>query len=59
MFTVITIEYDHSGIIKPYYASLYGKFEKGNDYDKMYETFSGLIGTSMELWDRNIPGYDV
>lgn len=59
MFTVITIEYDHSGKIKPYFASLYGKFEKGNNYEKMYETFADLIGTSMELWDRNIPGYDV
>jgi len=51
MFSVITIEYDHSGKIKPYYASLYGKFEKNNDYDKMYETFADLIGTSMELFN--------
>ena len=59
MFTVITIEYDHSGKIKPYYASLYGKFEKNNDYKKMWQTFFELIETSMELWERNIAGYDV
>jgi len=59
MFTIITIEYDHSGIIKPYYASLYGKFEPNNNYKKMKETFFELIETSMELWDRNIAGYDV
>jgi hypothetical protein len=59
MFTIITIEYDHSGIIKPYFASLYGKFEKGNNYPKMTQTFTELIETSMELWDRNIAGYDV
>ena len=58
MFTVITIEYDHSGKIKPYYASLYGKFEKNNNYPKMTQTFTDLIETSMELWDRNIAGYE-
>jgi len=58
MFTVITIQYDHSGKIKPYYASLYGKFEKGNNYPKMAERFHELIETSMDLWDTNIAGYE-
>lgn len=57
MFTVITIEYDHSGVIKPFFASLYGKFEPNDDYEKMTETFTELIKNSEDLWNRNIPGF--
>ena len=56
MFTIITIEYDHGGDIKPYYTSLYGdNFE--DSYKKMYETFIELLEFSNELYDRNIAGY--
>lgn len=58
MFTVITIEYDHSGIIKPFFASLYGKFEPNDNYEKMTETFTELIKNSEELRNRNLPGFD-
>lgn len=58
MFTVITIEYDHSGKIKPFFASLYGKFEPNDDYEKMTETFTDLIINSEELWNRNLPGFE-
>lgn len=58
MFTIITIEYDHSGQIKPFFVSLYGKFEPNDNYAKMIETFTELIVFSMEMWDRNIPGYE-
>ena len=58
MFTIITIEYDHGGYIKPYYTSLYGKFETNNNYEKMYETFVELLEFSNELYDRNIAGFE-
>ncbi|KYK25331.1 hypothetical protein AYK24_05165 [Thermoplasmatales archaeon SG8-52-4] len=58
MFTIITIEYDHSGKIEPFYASLYGKFEPNDDYEKMTETFTELIKNCEELWARNLPGFE-
>lgn len=58
MFTVITIEYDHSGKIKPFFASLYGKFEPNDNYEKMTQTFTDLIKNSEELWNRNLPGFE-
>ena len=58
MFTIITIEYDHGGDIKPYYTSLYGEFEENQDYKKMYETFTELLQFSNELYDRNIAGFN-
>jgi hypothetical protein len=58
MFTVITIEYDHSGKIKPFFASLYGKFEPNDDYEKMTQTFTELIKNCEELWTRNLPGFE-
>ena len=58
MFTIITIEYDHSGEIKPFFTSLYGKFEPNDNYEKMTETFTNLLKNSEELWNRNIPGYE-
>jgi len=58
MFTIITIEYDHGGDIKPYYTSLYGEFEENQDYEKMYETFIELLEFSNELYDRNIAGFN-
>jgi len=57
MFTIITIEYDHGGEIKPYYTTLYGEFEDDYNYKKMYETFIELLEFSNELYDRNIAGY--
>jgi len=58
MFTIITIEYDHDGVVKPYYTSLYGEFEQNQDYEKMYETFNELLEFSNELYDRNIVGFN-
>ena len=57
MFTIVTIEYDHGGDIKPYYTSLYGEFEDDYNYEKMYERFVELLEFSNELYDRNIVGY--
>ena len=57
MFTIITIEYDHGGEIKPYYTTLYGEFEDDYNYKKMYETFIEILEFSNELYDRNIAGY--
>ena len=57
MFVVITIGND-GGVIKPYYTTLYGKFEENNNYPKMAETFAELIGTSMEFYDE-YSGYSI
>ena len=57
MFTIITIEYDHGGDVKPYYTSLYGKFEENNNWEKMKQVFAELLEFSIELYDRNIAGY--
>jgi len=57
MFTIITIEYHHGGEIRPFYTSLYGKFEKNNNYPKMYQTFYELLEESNELYERNIIGF--
>jgi hypothetical protein len=57
MFTIITLEYDHSGDIKPYYTTLYGLFE-GENYKKTKETFTMLLSESRQLYDRNIKGYN-
>jgi hypothetical protein len=51
MFVVITIGND-GGVIKPYYTTLYGKFEENNNYPKMAQTFNELIVTSMEFYDE-------
>lgn len=57
MFTIITIEYDHGGDVKPYYTTLYGEFEDNQNYEKMYHVFVDLLKFSNELYDRNIAGF--
>jgi len=56
MFTIITIEYSHSGEIKPYYTSLYGDDFEDTD-KKKYETFIDLLEFSKERYNENIKAY--
>lgn len=57
MFTIITLEYHHGGDIRPFYTSLYGKFEKNNNYPKMFQTFYDILEESNERYEANIIGY--
>jgi hypothetical protein len=58
MFTIITLEYDHGGTINPYFASLYGKFEPNDNYEKMKQVFTEILQNSKVLYNRNIPGFE-
>lgn len=55
-FTIITLNYGHSGEIKPYYTTLYGEFEETN-YEKAKMVFKEILEESMDLYNRNIIGY--
>lgn len=55
MFTVVTLGYE-KGIIKPYYASVYGTL--GLDTDQQRETFlEDILQDSIDLYTENQPGY--
>ncbi|MFO8077285.1 MAG: hypothetical protein R6U21_01385 [Thermoplasmatota archaeon] len=55
MFTVVTLGYE-KGIIKPYYASVYGTL--GLDTDQKREAFlKDILQDSIDLYDENRPGY--
>lgn len=56
MFTVVTLGYE-KGIIKPYYASVYGTL--GLDTDQQRETFlEDILQDSIDLYNENRPGYE-
>jgi hypothetical protein len=57
MFTFITLEYEHSGKILPYYTTIYGKLNMGDDYSGIYKIFYELLEESQEKYERNIAGY--
>jgi len=55
MFTVVTLGYD-KGIIKPYYASIYGTL--GLDTNQQREAFlEEILEDGIELYNENRPGY--
>lgn len=55
MFTVVTLGYE-KGIIKPYYASVYGTL--GLDTDQKREAFlKDILQDSIDIYDENRPGY--
>jgi len=55
MFSVITINYAHSGLIEPYYTTLYGQFED-NDEQRI-EFFGELMEEAFVLYNENKPGF--
>ncbi|UCF50084.1 MAG: hypothetical protein JSU91_00980 [Thermoplasmatales archaeon] len=55
MFSVITINYAHSGLIEPYFTTLYGQF-KDNDEQRI-EFFNNLMDEAFVLYDENLPGF--
>jgi hypothetical protein len=57
MFTIITIEYEHGGDVKPYYTTLYGEFEGEDNWEGAKQVFTELLEFSIESYDRNIAGF--
>jgi thiol-disulfide isomerase/thioredoxin len=56
MFTLITINYDHDGIVKPYYSTFYSKV--GLDTDEEIKDFlKDIISDGIDLYNDNIAGY--
>jgi len=55
MFSVVTINYAHSGIIEPYYTTLYGIFEQ--DPEKRIDFLTELMQEAFTLYNENKPGF--
>jgi len=55
MFSVVTINYAHSGIIEPYYTTLYGIFEE--DPNQRINFLTELMQEAFVLYNENIPGF--
>ena len=56
MFTFVTINYDHDGVVKPYYTTLYAKLGLKNDGEtKNYLT--KILEESISLYNDNKAGY--
>ena len=55
MFTVVTLGYEHSGDIKPYYTTLYSAF-KENDEQRI-QLLTELMDEAFELYNENKEGF--
>ena len=55
MFTIVTLGYEHSGDIKPFYTTLYGAFED-NDQQRI-QLLTDLMDEAFELYNENKAGY--
>jgi hypothetical protein len=55
MFSVITINYAHSGIIEPYYTTLYGAFK--DNTEQRIEYLTELMQEAFQLYEENLPGF--
>ena len=55
MFTIVTVGYD-SGIIKPYYTSVYGTLNKDTNEQRL-EYLKTIMEDSIQLWIENHEAY--
>ncbi len=55
MFTVVTLEYEHGGDIKPYYATLSGAFLDTNA--ERIDFLTQLMQESFDMYNQNRVGY--
>lgn len=55
MFTIITLGYD-SGIIKPYYTSIYGTLNLETDEERL-DFLHNIMRESIEIWNENHAAY--
>ena len=55
MFSVITINYAHSGIIEPYYTTLYGAIK--DNTEQRIDFFTELMQEAFVLYEENLPGF--
>jgi len=56
MFTIVTINYDHDGTVKPYYSTLYSKLGLDDDAE-IKEFLTKIIQDSVTLYNDNKAGY--
>lgn len=56
MFTVVSLGYEHSGEIKPYYTTAYGTLGLDEDEDRK-ELLTNIILDGIELYNENRPGF--
>jgi hypothetical protein len=56
MFTVVTLGYEHSGDIKPYYTTLYSAF-KDNDEQRI-QLLTELMDEAFRLYNENKAGFE-
>jgi hypothetical protein len=57
MFTTITVRYSHSGIVKPYYSTVYGVLEK-DTYNERKNVLTGILDDAIDLYKENIVAYE-
>lgn len=55
MFSVISLGYDR-GIVKPYYASLYGKFALDTNEERL-ELITNVFSDGIDIYEQNSEGY--
>ena len=55
MFTVISLGYNR-GIVKPYYATLYGTFAFDTDEERL-DLLTNIFTDAIEIYDQNSDGY--
>ena len=56
MFTFVTINYDHDGVVKPYYTTLYAKLGLKND-EEIKNYLTKVLEESISLYNDNKAGY--
>jgi hypothetical protein len=56
MFTIVTLGYDH-GVVKPYYATLYGTLNVPTDAQRT-SLLRNTLTESIELYNQNGAGYN-
>lgn len=57
MFTIITLEYDHSGIVSPLYLTLYGVLDIDYTSEQRIQEITNLVNDAIELYDENRQGF--
>jgi len=56
MFTFIAVNYDHDGIVRPYYTTLYAKLGLDDD-EEIKNYLTNIIEDTINLYNDNIAGY--
>ena len=57
MFTIITLEYDHSGIVSPLYLTLYGVLDIDYTHEQRIQEITNLVNDAIDLYEENRQGF--